>query len=95
MASNNYAHLNTNASTLLAPQACELQNVNINTLGASANTLNLYDSTTTAGVASTNLIASFNTTGIVATFNFNVQCRSGLVAVMATGTAADVTICYR
>jgi hypothetical protein len=95
MATNNYAHLNANGTTLLCPAPCEMQNVNINTLGTAANTLTLYDSATTGGIAAGNMIAQFNTTGVVATFNFNVQCRSGLVAVLATGVAADVTICFR
>ena len=96
MASNNYAHFNTLASNVVCGQACELTEVTINTAGASANTLTLYDSATVAGASSSNTIAVINTVvSNIVTLDYNAQCRSGLVAVLATGTAADVTISFR
>ena len=96
MASNNYAHLNTLATAVLAAQACELTEVTINTAGASSNTMVLYDSATAAGASSANQIAAINTvvTNPV-TLTYNVQCRNGLVAVLAAGTSADVTVSFR
>jgi hypothetical protein len=84
--SNTYTHLAANATTLVNPQATTLYAVTINTKGASSNTLTLQDGT--GGPT----IAVIDTTSNVGTLFFKAQCKNGLSAVMATGTAADVTI---
>lgn len=93
MASTNYGHISANATTALAGYPCELATVTINALGATSNTVTLYDSNT--GAAGALVIAVINTTTQIGTLIYNVQCRNGLVAVMAAGTPADVTVCYR
>jgi hypothetical protein len=86
MGARNYSHLNANGTTTLASTPVELHTVTINTKGASANTLTLSDGA--------NTIAVIDTTTGTETLTFDCQCRSGLTAVLATGTAADVTICF-
>ena len=87
MSAKNYAHLAANATTTLCPAPCELHTVCVNTKGAAANTLTLTDGA--------NTIAVIDTVGIVGqVFLFDVQCRTNLVAVMQTGTAADVTVSF-
>ena len=82
----NYAHLNGNGTSTLASAPCTLHAVTINTKGATANTLTLSDGSTT--------IAVIDTTAAVQPFLFDVQCKTGLTAVLANGTAADVTIAF-
>jgi hypothetical protein len=91
MSANNYAHLNANATTVLANTSCILAGVTINTKGATANTLTLYDNTAGSGA----VIAVIDTTANVGFIQFqNILCKNGLTAVIASGTAADVTIAF-
>lgn len=82
----NYAHLNANGATTLAPGQVALHSVTINTKGTAANTLTLSDGA--------NVIAVIDTTANVGFLLFDVQCRAGLTAALATGTPADVTITF-
>lgn len=63
----------------------------INTKGASSNTLKFYDALTVTGTP----IASIDTTTDVECLEYDMSFTTGLTAIMATGTAADVTIIYR
>jgi hypothetical protein len=86
-----YAHISANTTSVLkSGMAGVLGNVSINTKGASSNTLTLYDNTTSSGT----IIAVIDTTSVVGTLNFGCRFNKGLVAVMGTGTAADVTITF-
>ena len=86
MIANNYAHLNSNASSTVCGQACQLHSVTINTKGASANTLTIADGA--------NTIAVIDTTAGPSYYLYDCSCRTNLSATLATGTAADVTITF-
>ncbi len=88
--SYSFSHLNANGTTVIRTGAGMLGNVTINTKGATANTLTLYDNTAASGT----VIAVIDTTAQVQVLNFEVAFATGLTAVLATGTAADVTIGY-
>jgi hypothetical protein len=83
----NYTHLNANGTVTI--QAQILVGVIFNTKGAAANVLTLRD-----GSASGTIIAVIDTTAPTAGWlHYGAQLLGGaLIAVLATGTAADVTI---
>ena len=86
---NNYSRFTTaNAGTILSPAPCVLHTVVINT--GAAQTLTLYDGTSTAGT----IIAVLTNTATVLpdTMVYDVQCRVGLFAV-STGTG-DITVSF-
>jgi hypothetical protein len=87
---NNYTHLSGNGTTTLKGGSGGLFGVTVNTKGASGNTLTLYDNTGASGT----VIAVIDTTAQVGVLNFGVGFSTGLTAVLATGTAADVTIAW-
>jgi hypothetical protein len=89
-AGQKFVHLNANGTTVVQAGAGVLQGININTKGASANTLTLYDNTAASGT----VIAVIDTTGGTAALRFDVKFATGLTAVLATGTAADITVSY-
>jgi len=64
----------------------------INSKGATANTLTLYDNAT---AASGTVIAVIDTTSNVGDIQYEILAKNGITAIMAAGTAADVTICWR
>lgn len=86
-----FAHLNVNGSTdnIVAGPGV-LLNVVINTKGATANLLTLYDDLVHGTAA--HAIAVIDTTSNVQVLNYNARLVRGLSATLATGTAADVTI---
>lgn len=91
--SGNYKHLSANGNNLCAKQGARLKSVTVNTKGAAANLLTLYDNA--AGDTSGNVIAIIDTVNLVQpNFPYDVLTTSGLSATLATGTAADVTICW-
>lgn len=86
-----FKHLAANASTdNIVVGAGVLLNVTINTKGASANTLTLYDDLLHGTTG--NIIAVIDTTGATGVLNYDVRLVRGLSATMTTGTAADITI---
>ena len=87
MSAFNYANLSANGATTLSTAPVLLHSVVVNALGAASNTLTLSDGA--------NTIATIDTTQTgMALRLYDVQCRSGLTATLATGTAANVTICF-
>jgi hypothetical protein len=89
----NYKHLSANGNNLCAKQGARLKSVVINGKGAASNVLTLYDNA--AGDTSGNVIAVIDTVNIVQpTLNYDVLTQTGLSATLATGTAADVTVCW-
>lgn len=87
-----YAHVNANASaTNIKNGAGTLAAVVVNTKGASANVLTLYDST---GAAS-GTIAVIDVTSAVGAIPYNLAFANGLTYALATGSAADVTFVYK
>lgn len=85
--SNNYTRINANGATNVQLQPCTLYAVTINTKGTTANTLTLTDGAGGPTIAVIDTVAPLGPS-----LFYKVQCKNGLVAVMATGTPADVTI---
>lgn len=98
MAGENGSYLHVNANTLAAGAAINanagavLKRVVINTVGASANQLTIYDGTSTAG----KVIAVANTTNAaVPSLDYNCVAAVGLWYTLLTGTAADLTFIFQ
>ncbi len=89
---NNATHISSNATTAIVGVPCELMSVVINTKGITGNTLTLYDNAT---AASGTVIATIDTTVNVGDIQYGILVKNGITAIMQTGTAADVTICWR
>lgn len=87
---NSFVNLSGNATTMLKSGRGWLRGVTINKAGASANTLTIYDNTAGSGTK----IATLDTTAGT-TFNYDLQFNVGLTVVMATGTAADITVTWK
>lgn len=90
MARHDFRRLNANGTTTLETGGGKLHSVSICVAGASSNTLTLYDNTAASGT----VIANINTTAALGTFIFDAGFGTGLTAILATGTAADVTITW-
>jgi hypothetical protein len=86
-----YNHITTNTTTTVKKGSGILHAIVINTKGASANTVTIYDNTTNASP----VIAVFDSTTAVGTILFDVRFGTGLTIVTATGTAPDMTVVYR
>jgi hypothetical protein len=78
------------AATLVKTGAGTLKRLCINTKGASANTIKVYDGLSAAGT----LIATIDGTSD-RDHNYDVAFGTGLTIVSATGTGADMTVVYR
>jgi len=96
--SDNGAYLHVNSLTAAGGAAINinsgavLKRVVINTVGAAANILTIYDGTSTAG----KVIAVVNTTNAaVPSLDYNIVASGGLWYTLLTGTAADLTIVFR
>ena len=83
-------NLLANATTLVKTGEGVLVSITINTKGATGNTLKIYDGLTASGT----LLATIDTTASIGTLTFNAKFSTGLCIVIATGTAADVTVSY-
>lgn len=84
-----YQNIAANSTVAVSGGVGTLLRVVINKIGASSNTLILYDNTAASG----DIIATIDTTIAGApTREYDVTFRTGLTAVMGTGTAADVTV---
>lgn len=83
-------HIAADGTTAIASQTIYLSHVTINTKGALANTVTLYDGTVAQGV----ILAIIDTTVSIGTLLYDVTLMNGLTVVMATGTAADVTVAW-
>jgi len=89
----NYTHFAANsAGANIAKRGVKLYAVNINTKGATANLLTLYDNA--AGDASGTVIAAIDTTAGPAYAIYDCDTLFGLSYVLAAGTAADITISW-
>ena len=81
---NNTLTIKSGAGTLHAIQ--------INTKGASANTITIYNNTTASGTP----IAIIDGTGASGFyFEYDKYCSTGITVKSATGTAADFTVIYK
>lgn len=89
----NYTHIAANsAGANIAARGVRLHIVSVNTKGATANLLTLYDNA--LGDTSGNVIAAIDTTAGPAGWRFDVDTLKGLSYVLAAGTAADITIAW-
>jgi len=86
-----YARITANGITPIKYSgATKLNAVVINTKGASANTLTLRD-----GAADGKIVAVIDTTVTPGDWDFKgILLSTGLTAVTATGTCADITVIY-
>lgn len=82
--------LEANATTTLRTGAGVLHKVTINTAGASSNTITLYDNTAASGT----VLATIDGTAGPLTLDYNIRFSTGLTAILATGTAAKITVTY-
>jgi len=87
----NYRRINANGTTTLQTGGGVLRSVTIAVVGAAANVLTIYDNTAGSGTvilnASTVLTAP-------CTWTLDAGFNTGLTVVLATGTAADITVTY-
>jgi len=83
-------HVNT-TGTALKIGGGTLHSIVINTVGSASNLLTIYDGTDTSGM----VIAAIDTTAARGQFVYDVAFQTGLYAVLAAGTAADLTIAWR
>lgn len=87
----NFLNLAANATTnAIKSGAGMLHSITINTKGASSNICTVYDALTATGTK----IATIDTTANVGTLVFDLKFSTGLTIVIATGTAADITVNY-
>ena|ERR1700740_2132407 len=96
-----FVHINTNGTTNVSAGPCVLGGVQLNTKGAGSNTLTLQDvrpagwGGSPGNPASTQVIAVIDTTNTPQWLQYGVAIYGVLQAIMATGTAADVTITFQ
>lgn len=89
----NYTHITANGTTAIRTGPCVLHAVSVNKAGASANTATVYDAV--AG-ATTVTVAIIDTTRAgLGYIEYDITLLNGLQVVVATGTAADLTICWK
>lgn len=85
-----YANLAANETTVIKSAPGILHSITINDQGASANTVSVYDNTAGSGTK----IATIDSVTTIGTLLYDVEFATGLTIVIATGTAADITVCY-
>lgn len=79
------------ATTTIKSGTGYLHAITINTAGATGNTIVVYDNTAASGT----IIASINgLTPAGSTLLFDGQFVTGLTVILATGTAADITLSW-
>lgn len=86
----NFKNLAALATTTVKTGPGILRSIVINTKGASANVITVYDNTTNSGTT----IATIDSTVTTGAFVYNVAFATGLTFVLGTGTAANITVCY-
>ena len=87
-----YRNLNANGTTTVKSGRGVLHSITVNKKGASANIATVYDNTAGSGT----VIAVIDTVNMNAqTLLYDLAFNTGLTVVLATGTAADITITYR
>jgi hypothetical protein len=82
--------ISANGTYVIARGKCVFGRLTINTKGASSNTITIYDSTTGSGTK----VATIDSTSAIGSLFYDVQLLNGLTIVVATGTAADITVSY-
>lgn len=91
MNSFKYTNLEANATTVIKTGAGVLHSITINTIGATANTVVVYDNTAASGT----IIASIDGTIAAAPTRIYDLCfTTGLTVIIASGTAAKITVTW-
>ena len=88
-----FAHskLAATATTTVKSGSGILHAIVINKAGASSNTCTVYDNTAGSGTK----IGAIDTVELNGrTLTYDVRFATGLTVVLATGTPADITVCY-
>lgn len=85
-----FKRLAANATTLVRTGPGILHLITINTKGASANVISIYDGLSASGT----LIATADSTNAPGTLFYDVTFDTGLTIVIGTGTAADITVAW-
>lgn len=88
--SYNYTNLAANATTLIRTGPGLLHSITVNKAGATANVVTVYDGLSASGTK----IATLDGTQIPGTLLYDVAFSTGLTIVIATGTAADITVAW-
>lgn len=90
----NYFHVAAalTAGASVTKNPCKLHSVAINTKGAAANVLTLFDNN--KGDTTGNTVAIIDTTAGPAYWLYDVDLLSGLSYSSATGAGADITFTY-
>jgi len=86
-----YNNVTTNATTTVKRGSGILHAIVINTKGASANTVTIYDNTAASGTK----IGTIDSTAVTGTILFDARFGTGLTVVTVTGTAPDMTVVFR
>lgn len=84
-------NLLANATTQVKTGSGVLHTLCINTKGAASNTVTVYDNTASSGT----IIATIDTTIAPGCYAYDAAFGTGLRIVIATGTAADLTVTWR
>ena len=87
-AGSGYRHIAANGTLLCKSGAGVLRRIVINKKGTGANTLTVYDSLTGSGT----IVAVIDTTINPGVWEFGLAFTTGLTVVLATATAADLTV---
>lgn len=90
---NQYTHISAlTAGVAIGPsgQSVRLRSVTINTKGAAANLLTLYN----GNAIGADIVAIIDTTVTFGTLLFDCTLLAGLFVVNAAGTSADITIAW-
>ena len=86
-----FLNLAANATTTVKTGGGLLHSITLNNAGAGGNTCAVYDNTAGSGT----LIATIDTVELNGrTLLYDVHFVTGLTIVIATGTAADITVTY-
>jgi hypothetical protein len=84
-----YNNINTNSTTVVSTVPCVLRRVVINNAGASSNVATIYDNTAGSGT----IVAVIDTVELNGRYlEYNTLLKTGCTVVVATGTAADLTV---
>lgn len=86
-----FKRLAANGTFVIASHGAMLGSVIVNSVGATGNTLTIYNNSAGSG----DIVAVIDTTSSnMPQRDYNIMLSQGLTCVMATGTTADITITY-
>lgn len=97
---NKTYNITTNGTTFIPLPAnpagkLVLVRIVVNTKGASSNTATIYDSNETLGTAPELRKGALDTVNTLGSVEYGFPMYNGIYIVVATGTAADMTVVYK